>query len=310
MREWLLAQAAERKLAMPLSPIPSDGRDPEVGSFVTAAGIRTNYHDVGSGPPVVLVHGSGPGVSAWANWRLTMPALSQQFRVIAPDIAGFGHTIPPSKFRYDLDAWTNHLLGFLDALDLDRVAMVGNSFGGALGLNVVAHHPDRVDRLVLMGSVGTPFRLTDGLDAAWGFEPSLASMVGLLAIFAYDPSVVSDDLAELRLAAATRPGVYEAYASMFPAPRQRHVDALTVDEHLVREIDVPTLIVHGREDRVIPLTNSLRLHELIEDSQLHVFGRCGHWVQIERAAAFNRLVADFLHTDPGGSPNNLLPEVR
>jgi pimeloyl-ACP methyl ester carboxylesterase len=85
---------------------------------------------------------------------------------------------------------------------------------------------------------------------------------------------------------------------MFPPPRQDHIDALTIDEDLVRAIEHPTLVVHGRDDRVIPLSTSLRLHELIDDSQLHVFGRCGHWVQIEHADAFNRLISDFL-----GSPD-------
>ncbi len=126
-------------------------------------------------------------------------------------------------------------------------------------------------------------------------------MRDLLDVFAYDRDLVDDDLARLRLDAATRPGVQEAFSAMFPAPRQAHVDAMAVDEELVRGIDVPTLVVHGRDDRVIPLETSLRLHELIDDSQLHVFGRCGHWVQIERADDFHRLVIDFLR-DEGAGP--------
>jgi 2-hydroxymuconate-semialdehyde hydrolase len=243
---------------------------------------------------VVLIHGSGPGVSAWANWRLTLPALSERFRVLAPDVLGFGYTERPRDTRYDLDTWTGHLVGFLDAVGLERVSVVGNSFGGALALSLVTRHPERVDRLVLMGSVGVPFDLTPGLDAVWGFEPSLGNMRTLLEVFAYDRTLVNDDLTRLRLEAATRPGVQEAYRAMFPAPRQAGVDALSVDEALIRSLQQQTLIVHGREDRVIPLSSSIRLHELIDDSQLHVFGRSGHWVQIEHADAFNRLVADFL----------------
>lgn len=102
---------------------------PEIGETVLVDGIRTNFHDMGSGDPVVLVHGSGPGASAWANWRLTLPALSEQFRVLAPDVFGFGYTERPGDARYDLDVWTGHLVGFLDALDLERVSFVGNSFG-------------------------------------------------------------------------------------------------------------------------------------------------------------------------------------
>lgn len=267
---------------------------PEIAKTIDVNGIATNYHDEGDGAPVVLIHGSGPGVTGWANWRNAIPALARSFRVIAPDILGFGYTERPEGVEYNATTWTDHLVGLLDTLGLGRVSIVGNSFGGSLALNIATRHPERVDRLVLMGSVGVHFDITPGLDAVWGFEPSLASMRSLLDIFAYDRSLVNDDLARLRLAAATRPGVQEAFSAMFPAPRQQGVNAMQVDEKLISELTNETLIVHGRDDQVIPMSNSLRLLELIPNSQLHVFGRCGHWVQIEHAARFNRLVEDFL----------------
>ncbi|MDF3306762.1 alpha/beta hydrolase [Rhodococcus sp. T2V] len=269
-------------------------QSPEIAKTIDVNGVATNYHDVGEGAPVVLIHGSGPGVTAWANWRTTIPHLAEKFRVIAPDILGFGYTERPGGVEYNSTTWTHHLVGLLDALGLDRVSIVGNSFGGSLALNIATKHPERVDRLVLMGSVGVPFEITDGLDAVWGFEPSLPAMRKLLDVFAYDRSLVNDELAELRLAAATRPGVQEAFSAMFPAPRQQGVDEMAVDETLIAGLTNDTLIVHGRDDQVIPLSNSLRLLELIDRSQLHVFGRCGHWVQIEHSAGFNSLIADFL----------------
>lgn len=269
-------------------------QNPEVGLTAIAGGIATNYHDQGSGPPVLLVHGSGPGVSAWANWRLNFPPLARHFRVIAPDMVGFGFTERPESITYDLDTWVRHLTDFLDALDLPKVSIVGNSFGGGLALATALRHPERVERLVLMGSAGVAFPLTPGLDAVWGFQPSLENMRGLLDLFAYDRTLVNDELAELRLKAATRPGVQEAFAAMFPAPRQRWIDSLASDEDAIRELRQPTLILHGREDQILPLSSSLRLFELIENASLHVFGRCGHWTQIERAAEFSDLVTDFL----------------
>jgi 2-hydroxymuconate-semialdehyde hydrolase len=113
-------------------------------------------------------------------------------------------------------------------------------------------------------------------------------------VFAYDRSLLTPELAQLRYEASSRPGVQEAYASMFPAPRQRWVEALAVPEDEIRALPHETLIVHGRDDQVIPLATSLRLLELVDRSQLHVFGRCGHWVQIEHAARFSALVSDFL----------------
>ena len=145
-----------------------------------------------------------------------------------------------------------------------------------------------------MGSAGTSFKLTPALDEAWGYQPSIENMRRLLDSFAYDRSLVTDELAKLRYEAAMRPGVQEAYAAMFPAPRQRWIESLASPEDKVRALPHETLIIHGREDGVLPLSSSLKLHEMISRSQLHVFGRCGHWTQIEHAGRFNRLVLDFL----------------
>lgn len=272
----------------------SEAASPEIGTMLDVGGVRTNVHITGEGPDVLLIHGSGPGVSAWANWRMTMPALSSTFRVIAPDIVGFGFTERPEGFRYSLSGWIEHVLGVLDALDVERCHVVGNSFGGSLALALAIHHPERVDGLVLMGATGVPFDLTPGLDAVWGYEPSVHAMEELLDLFAFDPSLVGPDLAELRYQASIRPGVQEAYREMFPEPRQKALDAITHLPEDIARITAPTLIVHGRDDRVIPVTNALALLELIDQSQLHVFGRCGHWTQIEYADQFNALLLGHL----------------
>ena len=268
--------------------------NPEIGKTITVGSHVTNYHDEGSGPTVLLLHGSGPGVSAWANWRLTYRDLAGTFRLVAPDQVGFGFTISPADQEFTKRIWLDHIVGFLDALGLDRVHVIGNSFGGAMALALAIQHPERVDRLVLMGSAGTAFELTPGLDAVWGYTPSVENMHSLMRIFAFDQSLISDDLVEMRYQASVRPGVQESFSRMFPAPRQRSVDALASREADLRALTQPTLIVHGRDDQVIPLSSSLQLLDWISDSQLHVFGRCGHWTQIEKASGFSALVADFL----------------
>ena len=273
------------------APVPSS--NPEVARRVRAAGIDTNYHDLGAGQPVLLIHGSGPGVSAWANWRLVMPELARRFRVIAPDMAGFGYSERPAEARYDMDAWVAQALGLLDALEIPQADLVGNSFGGALALTLAIRHPERVRRLVLMGSMGVSFPITPGLDAVWGYTPSLDNMRRLLDLFAHDRTLVNDDLARLRYEASIQPGFQESFSAMFPAPRQRWVEAMSAPEAAIRALPHQTLVIHGREDRVIPLTNSLTLAHWIVNAQLHVFGRCGHWTQIEHAGRFARLLTDF-----------------
>lgn len=209
------------------------------------------------------------------------------------DLLGFGYTERPAGVHYDMDTWVKHAIGFLDALKLDKVGLVGNSFGGGLSLHLATRYPDRFIRLVLMGSAGVRFELTPGLDEAWGYTPSIENMRRLLDLFAFNRELVTDELAELRYKAGTRPGIQEAYAAMFPAPRQRWIDAMAVDEAKLRALPHEALIIHGREDRIIPLSSSYRMFEMISRAQLHVFGRCGHWTQIEHAARFNRLVAGF-----------------
>lgn len=279
--------------------------NPEIAHSIVADGIRTNYHDVGSGHPLLMIHGSGPGVSAWANWRLVMPELAKQARVIAPDMVGFGFTDRPAGQRYDMDAWVRQAVGLLDALGIERTDLIGNSFGGALALALAIRHPHRVRRLVLMGSVGVHFPITPGLDAVWGYTPSVQNMRAIMDYFAFNRDLMSDDLARMRYEASIRPGFQESFAAMFPAPRQRWVDAMASREEDIRALPHQTLVVHGRDDQVIPLSTSLALSSWIPRSQLHVYGQCGHWTQIEHAARFARLVGDFLAEAAADEPHSL-----
>ncbi len=268
---------------------------PEIGKSIRAGGVMTNYHEAGSGAPVILIHGSGPGVSAWANWRLAIPFLAERLHVFAYDQVGFGYSELPTQHVYGLGRWMEHLLSFMQAVGIKRAHLVGNSMGAAVALAAAVTHPEVVDRLVLMGPMGVRFPITEGLDAVWGYTPSISNMKRLLAIFTYDHDrFVTDELAELRYKASMRPGMQESFSSMFPQPRQCGVDALAAYEDRLHELRAPTLIVHGREDQVIPLISSQKLLHVLDNAQLHIFGHCGHWTQIEHPKAFNRLVRDFL----------------
>ncbi len=267
--------------------------NPEIGKSVIAAGIKTNYLEAGAGEPVILIHGSGPGVTAYANWRLSIPVLAQKYRVLAPDIAGFGYTERKADQVYTLDFWVRHLVDWMDAVGVQKAKFVGNSFGGALTLALTARHPERVERFVLMGAAGVNFEMTPGLEAVWGYEPSVENMREIVKSFAYDTDFITDDLIRSRYEASVRPGYHESYAKIFAAPRQPMIKAMVTPEADVRRIQQRALVIHGRDDRIVPLSNSYKLHSLIQKSDLHVFGECGHWTQIEKKDQFVKLVMEF-----------------
>ena len=263
--------------------------DLRTGAFVTADGISTHYHEAGEGDPVVLLHGS-----AWANWQHTIPALAKTSRVLAFDLVGYGATERPETIRYSLRSWTDHVWAVLDALGLDRVSVVGNSLGGRLALQMAEDDSSRLNKIVLMGSPGVGMTVTEGLKALRGYEPSPENMRALLTgYFAVDKSIITDDLVRIRYEASAAPGAHEAYRLMYFDPRHDGSN-LAITQEQVRAVTVPTLLVHGREDQVVPPEVSWTMVNLLPDADLHLFARCGHWTQIERAAEFNALVADFL----------------
>lgn len=268
--------------------------NPEIGKTVLAGGIKVNYHDYGKGDPVVLIHGSGPGVTAWANWRLVLPKLAPHRRAIAPDIVGFGYTERPEGFEFTMDTWGKHLVDFLDALNLEKVDLVGNSFGGALALWLAIHHPERIRKLILMGAVGTEFKITKGLDTVWGYQPSIEAMRVGINSFVYNKAIATEDLVKMRYEASIRPGYQETFGRMFPAPRQKSVDMMASKYADIAAIQHDTLIIHGREDEIIPTETSTTLFQLIPNAQLHMFGKCGHWTQIEQNDRFVAVVEAFL----------------
>src|SRR5579859_2014506 len=180
---------------------------PEIGKSIRTGGVLTNYHEAGRGTPVILIHGSGPGVSAWANWRFAIPFLAERLHVFAYDQAGFGYSELPAQHVYGLERWTEHLLSFMQAVGIRKAHLVGNSMGAAVALAAAVTHPELVDRLVLMGAMGVRFQLTEGLDTTWGYTPGIPNMRHLLDIFAYNRALVNDQLAELRYRASIRPGM-------------------------------------------------------------------------------------------------------
>ncbi|MGD9764461.1 MAG: alpha/beta fold hydrolase [Candidatus Binatia bacterium] len=258
----------------------------------------------GHSDTVLFLHGSGPGASAWSNWMYALPAFGQRYDTLAPDWIGFGKSThpdpPPEGLSAWLRVWLDQIVDLLDALGIRKTHVVGNSLGGALALHAVAEYPERFGKVVLMGPAAMPMTLTPELDKIWGFydDPSVTRMARMIRWFAFDESVVGDrldEIARMRFEAAMQPDVRRSYTSMFPPPRQRHMDALVVPPGDVQRMRNPVLLVYGRDDLIIPIETGMRLlQSLGGNAQLHVYGRCRHWVQIEHRESFHQLLMSFL----------------
>lgn len=268
----------------------------QTSQFVDTPSGRIHLHAAGEGHAVVMLHGSGPGATGWSNFHHNLGYLTERFRVIAPDMPGWGKSDPVSYEERDHVAGAIRLL---DALEIEKAAFVGNSMGGATSLKVAARHPDRVSHVVTMGAGAPGARLfspadgpSEGLKVLHnGYrDPTLENMRALCRIMAFDEDFAGDELVQQRYeTCVARPEHIANFAAGLGRPRRG--ESTLAD---IAAIKAPALIIHGRDDRVVPFEAGLRLVSTIENSRLVLLNRCGHWAQLEHAAEFNRLVSDFV----------------
>ena len=257
--------------------------------------------DLGDGPAVLLLHGSGPGTTGSGAWLATAEALAATHRVLAPDQAGFGRTPLPPGSTGGLRTWTDQAAALMETLGIDTYAVVGHSMGGAVALSLAATRAEQVTAVVGVSAMGAPGApLSEDLDALWGAEPGAEGARDMLSRLFHDQSLVTEAAVAAR-AEAMQAGA-EAYAALFPPPRQRWNDDLTLSPAAVAAITAPVLLVHGAQDRVTPLrTAALPLLDLLPDVRLHVLGRCGHGPFVENPEEFRRVVSEFLARTAGAA---------
>ncbi|MFL6119433.1 4,5:9,10-diseco-3-hydroxy-5,9,17-trioxoandrosta-1(10),2-diene-4-oate hydrolase [Actinophytocola sp.] len=268
----------------------------------TRAGLH--YYEAGQGEPVVMLHGGGPGASAWSNFGRNLPVFAERFRTLLVDQPGFGGSdksrVTSQYFTFSADA----LLKLLDEVGVERAHLVGNSLGGGTAVRFALRYPDRAGRLVLMAPGGLGLNVfapdpTEGIKRLYQFAappgPSKEKLAAFLRTLVYDQSLVTDELVAERYRAASDPETLKAMASMGASFASEPEEGMLYREaHRLRQ---RVLLVWGREDRVNPLDGALVALKVIPRAQLHVFGRCGHWAQLEKFAEFNRLAMDFLGGD-------------
>lgn len=258
-----------------------------------------HYHEAGTGPALVLLHGSGPGVSGWSNFRGNFGVFAQRFRTVVIDMPGFGKSEKPKLDRAYPRVAADALHGLLTQLGIDRAHLLGNSMGGYVALEYAIAHPERVDRMVLMGPGGLAANVL-GPDPSEGarrladfmMAPSKEAMEAWVDTMVSNKSVVDDALIAERLANAMAPGAMESAMAIFMSLAQ-HPEPVPLWAR-VREVRSPVLITWGRDDRMLPVEGALFGYRQLPNAELHLFSGCGHWAQVERKADFERVVIEFL----------------
>jgi 2,6-dioxo-6-phenylhexa-3-enoate hydrolase len=263
-----------------------------------ALDMQVHYNEAGEGEAVFMLHGGGPGAGGWSNYSRNIgPFVEAGYRVILLDCPGFNKSDPMvvEVPRGQVNAAA--VKGLMDVLGIQKAHLVGNSMGGATAMTFALEYPDRLDKLILMGPGGCgrsammPMPLEGIKQLQVVFKnPSLEALRKMTDIFVYDPTALTEELIEGRFAAMMRnDGIHlkNWVKSMQKA-------ALIDLSPRFPEIKAKTLCTWGRDDRFLPLDHGLKVVFGIPDARLHVFSKCGHWAQWEKADEFNRLVLDFL----------------
>jgi 4,5:9,10-diseco-3-hydroxy-5,9,17-trioxoandrosta-1(10),2-diene-4-oate hydrolase len=286
-----------------------------IGHVADIGGLPVRYYD--SGPAaaggsagtgrgdadtVVLLHGGGPGASSWSNFGRNLPVFAKRFRAVMMDLPGYGGTAARPATGHFFTVAANTLAGLLDELGTAKTHIVGNSLGGGTALRFALDYPDRVGRLVLMGPGGLTLNVlapdpTEGVRRLMEFGappgPSREKMAAFLKIMVHDQRLVTEELIDERFAVASRPEALAGMAGMGNSFFGEHAEdgMLWRDAHRVKH---EVLLIWGREDRVNPLDGALIALKQLRRAQLHVFGGCGHWAQLEKFDEFNELSLRFL----------------
>jgi 2-hydroxymuconate-semialdehyde hydrolase len=246
--------------------------------------------DRGSGNAVLLLHGTAPGTTAEGNFHLMLPAL-EGYRVLAPDLLGFGASPKPLTVDYGPKLWAAQAWELLEAREIENVSIIGNSAGARVGLEMATQSPDRIDSLTLLSTRVLPSNGPTAVQRMLrAYTPSRPGMAELIReCFVTDAAQVTEELVETRYRSSAAPGAHEAMQRVFAGMGTWGIDLKTV-----AKFSQPVLVLHGREDRIVPEENSVALAMAVPQADVHLLANTGHWLQLERADLVNNLIGNFL----------------
>jgi pimeloyl-ACP methyl ester carboxylesterase len=280
--------------------------DATLRELTTDQGVL-RYHEAGEGTPLLMLHGSGPGVTGWRNFRGNLPVFAEWFRCLVLEFPGFGVSDPTD--RHPMAAAPEAVERFLDGLGIERADVVGNSMGGIVAAQFAVAHPGRVRRLVTVGGLGRNLFApgpSEGIRLLAEFveDPTRDNLVRWLYSMVHDPALITEDLVEERWAHATDPATLASARRMYGRGALAARAAAAADTApywaMLHKIKARTLLTWGRDDRVSPLDMAIVPMRTIPGAELHVFPDCGHWAMIEQKDAWESVVLAFLTREDGG----------
>jgi pimeloyl-ACP methyl ester carboxylesterase len=268
----------------------------QTSRYLQLAKVRIHYNEVGDGPPLVCLHGGGPGASSWSNFAANIPVLMRSYRLLLVDLPNFGKSGrlviegPPLSFHARV---MDELLG---ALGITKAAFVGNSYGGQVAIKTAIDFPARVESLVVIGSAPTVHSLftpmpVEGVKLIGQYYrgeggPTYAKMKQIISTMVFDQRFATEEVVRARYEASIDPELIRVNTA--PPPVRQDLTA-----ELPR-VAAPTLVLWGMDDRAGALDVGLLMTRAMQNAQMHIFTKCGHWVQVEREGEFNELVLNFL----------------
>ncbi|ADG06989.1 alpha/beta fold hydrolase [Kyrpidia tusciae] len=264
--------------------------------YIVANGIKTHVWETGSGETVLFVHGGGAGADAWGNWKDTLPRFAAAgFRAVAIDMVGFGKTDKPdpATFEYSNQARIDHLIGVIQSMNVSKLNLVGNSMGGAASLGVCIQRPELVNKLVLLGSAGRhrPVQRSEELNAVLKYTPGREQMYKIVRGLTNPKFEVDEAMVDYRLALSQSPGTMEAYIGTMKWVEK---NGMFYEDEELQSIPHKTLVIHGKNDRMVPIDESWEICRLIENAWMHIIPNCGHWAMIEHPDEFCAVTLYFL----------------
>jgi 2-hydroxymuconate-semialdehyde hydrolase len=256
-------------------------------------GIPVNYYRAGSGVPVLLLHGSGPGASSIGNWRAVLEPLASRYEIFAMDLIGFGKSgRKPSPPYFDYSLWVRQAAAMLDRIPGERVGVIGHSLSASIALSLAAAD-ERINGVVTTGAMGASFTPTDATRRCWTCPTNREDLKRTLEGLIYDRNVITEEYIAAREPVVFASGYAEYFNSMFEGEPGRYIESAVLSEETLARVRCKVLMMHGREDSAFPPESSQRIARCLPQADLVLLARCSHSVAFERTGAFLSLANDF-----------------